>query len=110
MKGWKLLELIRSWKKIDFIQWTVAGDPWQPDYIGVLVSADGKSLEFPIGSPAVSSKVKWFDAVCIYLMVNKILELAERRGSFSVVGADREYIRVVDAVKTDMGVVNEQKQ
>lgn len=110
MKGWRLLELIRSWKKVDSLCWETDGSDWEPDHAGVIVSADGKEWYFHVGSPAVTSKVKWFDAVCIYLVVNKILQLAGRTEIFSVSGADREYVRIVDAIQTAMRVINEQKQ
>lgn len=110
MKGWKLLELIRSWKKVDSIRWETDGSDWEPDRAGIIVSADGKEWYFHIGSPAVTSKVNWFDAVCIYLVVNKVLQLAGQPEIFSVVGADLEYVRVVNAIQTAMRVINEQKQ
>lgn len=76
MKGCKLLELLRAWKKVDSIRWEIDGSDWEPDRAGIIVSADGKEWYFHIGSPAVTSKVNWFDAVCIYLVVNKVLQLA----------------------------------
>lgn len=110
MKGWRLLELIRSWKKVDSIRWETDGSDWEPDRAGIIVSADGKEWYFHIGSPAVTSKVNWFDAVCIYLMVNKVLQLAGRKETFSVAGTDQEYVCVEDAIQTAMRAINEQKQ
>ena len=110
MKGWRLLDLIRSWKKVDSIRWETDGSDWEPDRAGIIVLADGKEWYFHVGSPAVTSKVKWFDAVCIYLVANKILQLAGRKETFSVVGTDLEYVRVENAIQTAMRVINEQKQ
>ena len=110
MKGCKLLELLRAWKKVDSIRWEIDGSDWEPDRAGIIVSADGKEWYFHIGSPAVTSKVNWFDAVCIYLVVNKVLQLAGRKEAFSVVHTDLEYVRVEDAIQTAMRAINEQKQ
>ena len=110
MKGCKLLELLRAWKKVDSIRWEIDGSDWEPDRAGIIVSADGKEWYFHIGSPAVTSKVNWFDAVCIYLVVNKVLQLAGRKEAFSVVDTDLEYVRVEDAIQTVMRAINEQKQ
>lgn len=110
MKGWRLLELIRSWKKVDSICWEIDGSDWDADHVGITVLADGKEWYFYVGSPAVTSRIKWFNAVCIYLVVNKVLQLAGRKETFSVVGTDLEYVRVENAIQTAMRVINEQKQ
>lgn len=110
MKGWKLLELIRSWKKVDSIRWETDGSNWEPDRAGIIVLADGKERYFYVGSPAVTSKVEEFDARCIYLIVNKVLKSAGRNTIFSVADADWEYIKVVYAIQTAIEVINEQKQ
>ena len=110
MEDWKMLDLIRSWKKIDSIRWEIDGSDWEPDRAGIIVLADGKEWYFYVGSPAVTSKVKKIDAMCIYLIVNKVLKSAGRNTIFSVAGADWEYIKVQYAIQTAMRVINEQKQ
>lgn len=111
MTGREFWELTRSWKKVDSIDWDVKGDPFNADCVNVIVSADGKEVTLYVGRPAVSSRVNWFNAVCIYLVVNKVLALAGRKNSFSVVDADRQYIQVTAALQTAIEVIiDEQKQ
>lgn len=105
-----MLDLIRSWKKVDSIRWEIDGSDWEPDRAGIIVLADGKEWYFYVGSPAVTSKVEEFDARCIYLIINKVLKAAGRKTIFSVAGADWEYIKVQYAIQTAMRVINEQKQ
>lgn len=111
MTGREFWELTRSWKKVDSIGWDVKGDPFNADCVNVIVSADGEKLTIPIGSPAVSSRVNWFNALCIYLVVNKVLTLAGRKDPFHVVDADRQYIQVTAALQTAIKVIiDERKQ
>ena len=72
MTGEEYAKLLMKIKKIDKIEWTVKGDPWDADICKLRVYTGGIVLDLLAGHPKSSGVVNWYDCFIISYILWKV--------------------------------------
>lgn len=74
MTGEEFLNWLHGVKKIEKVEWVVQGDTVDADEVSVLITADGKRVSIPFGSPKNGEPTEYHEKAFLCLIANKVTD------------------------------------